>query len=183
MSKNIVIAKVIAAFGIKGEVKIVSYCQNASDIEKYPLFDKNNNPVTIKITNKNKAAIGSTQDGGTIMIAKISLADDRNKAESIRGTEIFTKRENFSQLKNDEFYYTDLIGLDVVEENKKIGKVLNILDFGAGTMLEIEFEKADPQRNLEKIENIPFKNEFFGEVNIKEGFIVINLPEIIEIKD
>lgn len=182
MSKNIVIAKVISVFGIKGEVKIACYCQNPNDIETYPLFDKNQNPLTIKITNKNKTAIGSTQDGGTILIAKISLAQNRNEAETLRGIEIFTKRENFSKLKTDEFYYTDLIGLDVKSENKKIGKVLNILDFGAGTMLEIEFEKADEQRKLEKIENIPFKKEFFGEVNIEEGFVEIFLPDVVEIK-
>ena len=71
MDKKIIIAKIISAFGIRGEVKIISYCQNPLDVEKYPLFDQNNQPVELKISNKNKAVIGSTAGGDAILIVKI----------------------------------------------------------------------------------------------------------------
>ena len=179
-SAKIVIGKVNSAFGIKGEVKIISYCQNPIQIEKYPLFDEKNNPLKLKISNKSKTVIGTTS-AGAILIAKIDGVNDRNESEKLCGKEIFTIRDVFAELDEDEFYYSDLIDLDVIDENsKKIGKVVNVQDFGAGGMIEIEFEQEDKKNNLEKIENFPFKNEFFPEVNLQAGFIKINIPEIVE---
>ncbi len=180
--KKVLIGKINSVFGIKGEVKIISYCQQPTDIEKYQLFDKNDNLFTLKISNKNKTAIGTTA-GGTILIAKIAGVDDRNKAESLRGVELFVERKNFKELKDDEFYQVDLIGLDVIDDSEKvIGKVVNVMDFGAGTMLEIQFNEENPEKKLEKIENFPFKNEIFPEVDMRGKTIKIKLPEVVEIK-
>lgn len=183
--KKILIGKINSAFGIKGEVKIVSYCKQPTDIEKYQIFDNKGNLLKLKISNKNKAVIGNTADGNAILIAKISGIDDRNKAEEARGSELFTNRDDFKKLSNDdEFYHVDLIGLKVIDADKKpLGKVINVCDFGAGAMLEIEFEQKNVEQKLEKIESFPFKNEFFPTVDVKGGVIVLNLPEIAEMKD
>jgi len=184
MTKKILIGKISSVFGIRGEVKILSHCRNPADIEKYKLFDKNDREFKIKISNKNKASIGSSGSGGVILIAKISGINDRNEAEKLRGTELFTDRADFKKIAEDEFYQVDLIGLNVIDDSEKnIGKVVNVMDFGAGTMLEIEFIQADSTRNLEKIENFPFKNEIFPEIDVKVGTIKINLPEIVRIEN
>jgi len=182
MSKKILIGKVISVFGIKGEVKIVSYCGNAQEIENYPLFDEKGNSLKLKISNKNKAIIG-TSNGDAILIARIDGITDRNAAEKLRGAEIFTNRDDFGATKEDEFYYVDLINLDVIDmESKKIGKVLNVGNHGAGGIIEIEFSEENPQKNYDKIENFPFKNQIFPEVNLQKNFIRIDLPEIIKDK-
>lgn len=183
--KKILIAKIISAFGIKGEVKIVAFCEDPLQIEKYPLFDTKDNPIQIKITNKNKTVVGSSGSGDPILIVKVSTISDRNQAEAMRGTEFFANREDFKETSDDEFYYIDLIGLEVHDaDSKKIGKVLNVQDFGAGGMLEIEFEdefrKTSAGKNFEKIENFPFSGKIFPEVNLKKGFIKIKFPEIIK---
>ncbi len=183
MSKKIVIAKIISAFGIKGEVKIVAYCQDPLQIEKYPLFDAKGAALKIKITNKNKAVVGSSGSGDPILIVKIDTIKDRNEAELARGLEIFVNREDLKETAADEFYYSDLIGLAVqTEDGTKIGKVLNVQDFGAGGMLEIAFEESFTQStaggNFDKIENFPFSGKIFPQVNIQQGFIQIELPEI-----
>jgi len=175
---KILIAKVISAFGIKGEVKIISYAENAQKVEKYDLFDAKGNSLKLKISNKNKTIIGSDASGNAILIAKIEGVNDRNVSETLRGTDIFTNRDNFEKTKKDEFYYVDLIGLDVVDmESKKIGKVLSVNDFGAGGMVEVEFDEADAKSNREKIENFPFKNAVFPEVDLEKNFIRIDMPE------
>ncbi|NBV06076.1 MAG: 16S rRNA processing protein RimM [Proteobacteria bacterium] len=185
MSKKILIAKVISAFGIKGEVKIVAYCQDILQIEKYPLFDAKGNLVKIKISNKNKTIVGKSGSNDPILIVKISGVEERNRAEEIRGAEFFVSRENFKETKKDEFYYVDLIGLKVINETKKeIGQVLNVQDFGAGGMLEIkfnkEFLKSKAGKDFTEIENLPFTGKIFPEVNLEEGFIRIDLPEVIK---
>lgn len=184
MSKKIVIAKIISAFGIKGEVKIAAYCQDVLQIEKYPLFDAKENPLKIKITNKNKTVVGNSGSGDPILIVKISGIEDRNKAEEMRGAEIFVNRQDFKETNDDEFYYIDLIELEVLDEkSEKIGKVVNVQDFGAGGMLEIEFEekfrKSSAGKNFDKTENFPFSGKIFPEVNVKKGFIKIEFPEIL----
>ena len=185
MTKKIIIAKVISAFGIKGAVKLITFCQDPLQIEKYPLFDAKGNSIKLKISNKNKAVIGSNSSGDQILIVSIDGVIDRNHAEEIRGAEFFVNRQDLKNIAEDEFYYVDLIGLDVVDaEAKKIGQVLNVQDFGAGGMLEIEFEadfiKSGAGNGLEKIENFPFKNATFPEVNLKKGFVVIDIPEILK---
>ena len=183
MTKKILIAKVSSVFGIKGEVKIIVYSSDPQQIEKYSLFDASGTPLKLKITNKNKIAIGNNSSGDPILIARIEGVDDRNKAETMRGFEIFADRKDFPKAKSDEFYYVDLIGLDVVDaESKKIGKVLTVNDFGAGGMIEIEFNEADPKNHLEKIENFPFKNAIFPEVNLEENFIRFMMPEFVKVK-
>lgn len=184
MTKKILIGKVISPFGIKGEMKIVSFCENPTQIEKYSLFDKNNDALKLKISNKNKTVIGSTSSGNAILIVKIDGVNDRNTSESLRDAEIFVERAELKKLKDDEFYYVDLLGLDVVDmEDKKIGKVLNIEEHGAGGVIEIEFLAENLPNNYKKIENFPFKNELFPEVNLEKGFIKMDLPEIIDLKD
>lgn len=180
MSKKILIGKIISAFGIKGEVKIISYSQHPEQIVTYPLFLGNNEKLKIKISNKNKAVIGTNKSGEAIFIAKIDGVADRNMAEKLRGEEIFADRADFLELSDNEFYYVDLIGLDVIDmDSQKIGKVINVGDHGAGGLIEIKFEKADTKNNREKIENFPFKNAIFPEVNLAKNFIRIDLPEII----
>ncbi len=180
MTKKILLAKVNSVFGIKGEVKIIVYSDNPHKIEEYSLFDANENPVKIKITNKNKTVIG-TSSGNPILIAKIDGVNDRNAAELLRGQEFFVSREEFEDLDENEFYYADLIGMDVIDmTSKKIGKVLNVLDLGAGGIIEIEFTKTDVKTGLGKIDNFSFKNEFFPEVNLKENFIRFDAPEVVE---
>jgi 16S rRNA processing protein RimM len=179
MSKKILIGKIISAFGIKGEVKLISYCGDPLKIFEYEAFDQNNNSV--KFEKRKKQTINFNKQKDAILIVKIEGINNRNQAEEIRGKEIFTNRNNFEETKENEFYEIDLIGLKVVdEEMKEVGEVINIHNFGAGVVMEINFVQKIKNLNKEIIEMIPFKNHFFPEVNIKEKFIKIELLKIIE---
>lgn len=166
MSKKIVVGKFSSAFGIVGQLKIISYCEDPAKIEKYKLFDEDEKEIVIKISNKNKSQIGSTSDGSAVLIAKVEGITNRNDAEKLRGKEIFTNRSEFKNLKKDEFYYSDLIGLDVIEEGAgKVGEIINVSNFGAGGVVEIQFLES------KKVENFSFTNSNFPEVNLEKGFV------------
>ncbi len=174
--KNITIAKILSAHGVKGQVKIMSFTEIAEDIKNYPeIFDKNGNKLEIKITSKVQ---GKNKD---IFIANISDINDRDKAENLRDSELFIKKSQLEEVEEDEFYYADLIGLDVVNnENIKIGRIINMLDYGAGAIAEIEFNKLAKQK--EEVQMFSFYDKIFPEVNLEEGFVKIILPEFAEIK-
>lgn len=184
MTKLITIAKIIKAHGIKGEVKVISFCDDPIKIEEYPLCDEKGNLVKLKISNKNKIPVGFSSNN-PIYLAQINDVNNRNDAENLSGVELFTDRENFPEITNDdEFYCNDLIGLEVMDQNKnKLGKITNILDHGAGAFCEIEFNKKAIKENYEKIENIPFKDEFFPTIDVKNGVVIANLPDIVINKD
>jgi 16S rRNA processing protein RimM len=168
---KILVAKIISAVGIKGEVKIISYCDDEKSLQKYDLFDEKDEKFSLKIL-KNS---GATKLGDKIFVVKINGINSRNDAEMLVKKELFTLRENFKKLKNDEFYIVDLIGLSVVDENlKKIGIVKDVNDYGASPIIEIDFLS----KNME-ITTFPFNEEIFPEVNIGASFIKISTPEII----
>ncbi len=172
MTKNILIGKITSAHGIKGAVNIISYTENPADIGKYSqIFDKNNNIVKIKLISKAK---GKNRD---IFIAEMVGINTRNDADLVRNTELFIDRGQLSEVADDEFYYVDLIGLAALNmSGEKFGRVIDVNDFGAGGMIEIEFDEE------KKREVFPFNNDIVPEVNLKKGYLKINFPEIIEIE-
>ncbi len=91
------------------------------------------------------------------------------------------KKDQLAENAEGEFYYADLIDLDVINnEDIKIGKIINMADYGAGAIAEIEFNKLAKQK--EKVQMFSFYDKIFPEVNLEEGFVRIILPEFAEIK-
>lgn len=176
--QNIIIAKITSVHGIKGLVKIMSFAANPSDIAKYSakMFDSKDQPYKIKIINQIPSA------NNDVFVVEVDGIKDRNAAEGLRNTELFIKKSDLKKAKKDEFYYVDLVGLDVLDpQNKKIGKVDAINDFGAGALVEITF--TDEKYNKSQINNFNFTNAVFPEVNIEKGYLIFDMPEIIEVKE
>lgn len=176
MTDKVLIGKICGVHGLKGQVKIMSFSQNPQDIGSYPdLFDNNNNKISIKITSK---AQGKNHD---VFITTIDGVNDRNCAEDLKNTEIFIIKSDLPESEDDGFYYTDLIGLDVLShDNEKIGKVKDVMNYGAGDIIEIDFNEASKQK--EKIQMFSFRDEIFPQVELEKGFIKIIFPDVEEIK-
>ena len=80
----------------------------------------------------------------------------------------YLKKEELQPTKDNEFYFHDLEGLDVIDnKNEKVGKVISVVNFGAGDLLEILFHKS------KKNEFFRFTEQNFPIVNIKEKVITI----------
>lgn len=185
MPKNekILLAKVLSEFGIKGQVKIVVYSDEPLNLEKYNLIDQNGNEVFVRYTNKNKTPI-KYQNGNPIMIATINGSTTRNTAELQRKIEIYILRENLKETQENEYYYSDLVNMDVInqENNEVIGTVNNVFDHGAGTILSVEFSKKAIKPLYLKEEYFAFKDEIFPKVDVQNNQITINLPDFAEVK-
>lgn len=178
-SKTILIGKLLSAHGVKGNIHLISFAENPSDIINYKeIFDKKKQR-NFKFSITGLSSKGKNNDA---FIVKIDGVNDRNQADSLVNTELFINRDELANTKDNEFYYVDLIGLDAISTNKnKLGKVVNIYDFGAGTMIEVKFDKFI--KKYDELQTFLFVDEIIPEVNIKDGYLVINIPENIEIKD
>lgn len=162
MNKEILIGKITAPHGIKGAVKIISFAEKPIDIFKYNVFDKNNNIINIK-------RIGTLNNG--MFISQIDNIKDRNEAEKLRNVELFINRSDLEELKENEFYIDDLIGM-IVKSDKEDGLIKNVYNYGAGDVLEIEWKNK-------KNEDIPFNNNYIKSIDIENKIIYINKPEYI----
>ena len=129
-NNKILVGKIVALQGIRGEVRIQTYSDTPMDFKKFNI-----------ISDKFKAEdfrFVRTIPNSTVIIAKINGYDDRNAAETLRGTELFIGREDLPDLGEQEYYQTDLIGLTVNQRGNIIGRVVCIQNFGAGDILELE---------------------------------------------
>lgn len=126
------LGKTSGAFGIKGWVKIFSYTSPPEQIFKYQQwYIKQSgqwNPVKLK----------SGRPQGKGLIAQIDGIADRNAAEALGRCEIAIKREQLPRLREDEFYWSDLIGMQVIDtKGIKFGTVKSMIETGANDVLVV----------------------------------------------
>ncbi len=128
--KRVCLGKIAQAHGIKGLVKLFPYGQDPALLEG-ELFTGEDSEETLTITLKNPL--------GKFILAEIEGCNDRNKAEALKGTEIWVSRETLPEPEEGEFYIEDLIGLMAIDENgTAIGTITAVENYGAGDLLEIK---------------------------------------------
>lgn len=129
-SKHILVGKIVAPQGIRGEVRVQTFTDTPVDFKKLKIKSVRFNDGDFKFVR--------TVPNSNVIIAKISGIDDRNAAETLRGTELFIERSALPDLKENEFYQADLIGFDVVRNGTKIGVVDCFQNYGAGDIIELD---------------------------------------------
>jgi len=105
-----------------------------------------------------------------VVIGRLSGIEDRNQAEALRGLRLYLPRSALPQTGPDEYYHTDLIGLEAVLRNgTPVGRVRAIHDFGAGDTLEVARPDAQPIM-------VPFTHAIVPVVEPQEGRLVLDPP-------
>lgn len=128
--KKILIGKIVAPQGIRGEVRVQTFTDTPADFQKLDVKSDKFNDGDFKFV---RAVPNSS-----VIIAKINGVNDRNTAETLRGTELYVARDTLPQLKEDEYYQADLIGFDVVRGGQKLGVVDCFQNYGAGDIIELD---------------------------------------------
>jgi 16S rRNA processing protein RimM len=162
---KICVGVIVGAHGIKGDVKVKSFTENPFDIGEYGTLEDENG------ANKYELSILGTS--GKVIRASIKGVNDRNKAEELKGVELFVDRSLLKQENDEEFYHADLIGLNVLIENQKsVGKIIAIYNYGAGDFLEVK-------GNDEKPIMIPFTKSAVPVIDVKNQFVTAKQEAII----
>lgn len=151
------------AFGVKGEVRLKSFCAEPRDIAGYaPLFAPDGRRFpSLRVTGTAAGALTARVEGiGT-----------REEAEALRGTDLLADRARLPSLPEDEFYHADLVGLPVMDgTGAPLGTVRAVLNHGAGDILEV----AGPGGGTLLI---PFTLAAVPVVDVAGGRIVADPPE------
>lgn len=126
----ICVGAVAGSYGVQGEARIKSFCAEPSAIGDYgPLYSEDGTQTFhITLTRPVTGGFG----------ARIAGVTSKEQADALRGVSLFAPRAALPSLPDDEFYYADLIGLDVVDTGgAALGKVAMVHNFGAGDILEV----------------------------------------------
>ena len=170
----VVLAVITGAHGVHGRVKIKSFTEEPEDFLAYgPLHLPDGSVLpNFKITGTGKDHYICEIDGMR------GSGNAREKAQSMKGTELSVPRAALPAHNDDEFYIEDLVGLAVHnEEGVLIGTVKAVQNFGAGDIVEIQFNESG------KKELFPFKNEIFPTIDIAAGHLTFQQPETIIVKE
>jgi 16S rRNA processing protein RimM len=161
-AQRVLLGRIVAAHGIRGDVVIDSYTAEPSDIAAYgPLSSADGGKqLDIKV-------VRVTPKG---VVARVGVAD-RNGAEALRGTELYALRARLPEAEEGEYYYADLAGLRADDEaGNRIGSVVGVQNYGAGDLLEV---RLDGQAVTELI---AFTDAFVPVVDIAAGRVVVVMP-------
>ena len=169
MAQDVLLAAVIGAQGLKGEVKAKLFTAVPDALPRYgELHTREGRRLKITAFRPSKP--------GEAVIAFEGVRD-RNAAEALKGTELFVDRAALPDTDEDEFYHADLIGLEVQDsEGRVLGKVSALHNFGASDVLE--FVRADGDSV-----HLAFTKETAPVINVADGYIVVAVPEDDEDND
>jgi 16S rRNA processing protein RimM len=101
------------------------------------------------------------------VVATLVDVSGRDAAEALKGAAVHVPRSEFPQLPEDEYYWSDLIGMDVVNlQGETLGKVTDMMHNGAQSILRIapmldESTEGKPQERL-----VPFVDQFVKQVDL-----------------
>ncbi|TYC53997.1 ribosome maturation factor RimM [Rhodobacterales bacterium] len=162
-TSKVLMARIGAAHGIRGEVRVKPFGDDPLSFGDYGVLTTKDGSRSFEVE---KARVQKT-----VVITRFKGISDRNQAEELNGVELYIDRDQLPEPEDDEFYYSDLTGLRVLDTSGEVlGKIVAVQDFGAGDLLEVR-----PVRG--KTFYVPFTQEFIPTINIVEGFVSADLPD------
>ncbi len=164
MSDKVCIGAIASAFGVKGEIRLKSFTAVPEDIATYgPLSSEDGTQsFTISLS-------GQVKNG---FVARLSGVRTKEEADALRGERLYVDRTRLPSLPDDEYYYTDLTGLEVFDTGgTPLGRVQAVMNYGAGDLLEVN----DP--GLKDSILLPFTREAVPTVDMRAGRIIVDPPE------
>ncbi len=158
--------------GVRGLVRVASYTADPADLAAYgTLSDAQGRLFDVAWRAAGTAEISEVIDGRRVKVAT------REAAEKLTNVKLFVAREKLPPPDEDEFYFSDVIGLSAFDEaGVAVGVVTAVHDYGAGASIEIERAGQSPLI-------LPFTRACVPEVDTGASRIVVVPPDEILVPD
>jgi 16S rRNA processing protein RimM len=163
-SDKVCVARIGAAHGVRGEVKLWSFTQDPAAVASYGPLETQDGTRRFEIE-----ALRPAKDH---FVARITGVANRDAAEKLRNLELYIPRARLPEIEEAEtFYHADLVGLQAVTKNgETIGTVSAIHNFGASDVIEIK-----PAAGGEPL-LVPFTDATVPEIDFDARYIVVVPP-------
>jgi 16S rRNA processing protein RimM len=161
--KLILVGQIAGGFGVKGEVRVTAYTADPMALLSYGPLLRADGSVGLTLTAarpEKSAVVGRAKEIAT-----------KEQADAMRGLKLHILRERLPQPEEDEFYLTDLVGLEARDPaGDVLGSVRSVQNFGADDMLEIAPAAGGPTWYL------PFTREAVPDLHIADGWLLAVRP-------
>ncbi len=178
------VGRVIGAFGIKGWIRIqpfsadpkALYSSRRWFIQPPERTPQRPGPKVVAAALPRLLRITQAKDQGDDVVAAAQELPDRNAAEAMKGARIFIARSSFPTAGDGEYYWIDLIGLQVINRaGELLGSVTDLIDTGVHSVLRVQRPDAAPDAPLDERERlIPFVAAYVDDVNLAERRITVD---------
>lgn len=174
------VGRIVDAWGIKGWIKVLPFSSDPQalfssrrwflqppELPGVPLPKASGAspfPAVLKVT--------QAKSHGDVVVAQVQDMEDRSGAEALRGGRVFVPRASFPTPAPDEYYWIDLIGLEVVNrEGVHLGTVVGLLDTGPHSVLRVlaQGAKSDDEERM-----IPFVAAYVDQVSLDQRRITVD---------
>lgn len=131
--QHINVGKISGVFGVKGWVKVFAFTDPRENILSY-------SPWLLKKGGETKAVdVVDGQLHGKAVIARLAGVDDRDQALLLTGWDVLISRSQLPKARKGEYYWNELIGLDVeTNQGVSLGVVDSLLETGANDVLVVQ---------------------------------------------
>lgn len=159
----VIMGKVAAAHGIQGWLKVQPYTAEPGNLMDYRTWWLGNEAQGWRELD----VLKSTLHGGKTVVAQLMGCHDRNTAEQYKGLLVAIPRNRLPQTEEDEYYWSDLIGLEVVNEaGERLGTVETLQETGANQVLCVQGDEGEIL--------IPFIAQVVKQVSLEDRVIRVD---------
>lgn len=161
MASRVCVGAIVGAHGVRGQVRVKSFTADPADVAAYGPVESEDGGrrFRLKVTGEAKG----------LVIARLEGVEDRDAAEALRGTRFYVPRACLPEPEEDEFLYSDLVGLRAeTADGTVVGTVRGVADFGAGEVLDIGGEGGGFM--------VPFTKADVPVVDVAGGRLVVVPP-------
>ena len=158
------VGRIAEAWGVKGWFKVLPYSANPEALfssKRWFLLPTEKGVKTFE--GVARLAVKEAKEHSDTVVACAHDIIDRTAAEALRGARIFISRSSFPTAATDEYYWVDLIGLEVINrQDEPLGTVRELLSTGPQTVLVMEFVQDGKVQDR----MIPFVAAFVDDVDL-----------------
>jgi len=158
------VGRIADAWGIKGWFRVLPHSADPQALfssKRWFLQPPEKGPQAFRGTVLLR--VREAKDHSDSVVARADGVEGRDAAEALKGARVFIPRSSFPTASDDEYYWVDLIGLEVVNrEGVRLGLVKDLMATGPQTVLVVAYEEDG--KALERM--IPFVSAYVDKVDV-----------------
>lgn len=171
----VVMGRIVAPYGIFGWLKVQTSTESIDSLLDYPDWwlgrDDNSTQPGIKNSPWQKYTVETAKVHNDTLLVKLKGVNDRDAALALKSKHVAVPREEFPEADEGEYYWSDLIGLNVTnQQGIVLGVISDVFETGANDVIVVK----DPKDGKERL--LPFVDQTILEVSIAEKTMLVDWP-------
>lgn len=157
--EQIALARIVKTHGTQGEVKVRTFSGEVDHLLSLPEVEIRGERERFSL------AIETIRTSGDALLIRFRGYDTIDRARGLVGCEMWADRSYAVPLGRDEYYVCDIVGLDLVEGEQRIGRIVAVIDGTQAPLLEVEMDGKNVL--------VPFMERYIGSIEIDKRRVEI----------